>query len=178
MSLQIPSFNLSNPLPAVIKPVEKANNAAVDNEVKQTERSSDSNSSKIIILYTKELTQEDILMITRHGKLIFFNSSLINVDLKSIDANYIACPTDDLACLRSLEKHFNDDQDNISFCCYCRFFEKVNFEEQMNAFCSFKDAKDKSDFDFQLLNKKNFKKINAFVSCASFVINFLASLKK
>ena len=160
MSLQVPAMNLLNSQPKSSTPDEKE-------EVNH----------KIVILYTKEITSQDLEMIRRHGKVIFFNSSLINVDLKTIDADYIMCDANDVACLRSLEKHFNDDKDNIDFCAFCHFFEKNHFDN-MNAFATFKDAKDKTDFDFLLLNKKNFKKPNTLLSCAYYLVNFLVSLKK
>lgn len=170
-SLNVPSLSaLSNPLPSVVNAVKQ------QVEQKQSEPLLEDN-HKIVILYSKEVSSQDLEMIRRHGKVLFFNASLINVDLKSIDADYILCPADDEPCLRSLEKHFNDDKDNIDFCAYCRFYEKTHFDN-MNSFASFKDAKNKEDFDFTLLNKKNFKKPNAVVSCASFFINFLAGLKK
>jgi hypothetical protein len=135
------------------------------------------NNSKIIILYTKEISSSDLEVIRRHGKIIFFNKSLLNLDLKTIDADYILCDALDEDVLRSLEKHFNNDQDNLQFCVYCRFFEKVNYSN-MNCFNKFKDAATKSDFDYLLLNEKNFKKISPVKSCLSYLVNLLADLKR
>ena len=62
--------------------------------------------SKIIILHTKEITPNELETIRRHGKVINFNRSLLNLDLKTIDADYILCDALDEDILRSLEKTF------------------------------------------------------------------------
>ena len=179
MSLQLPSLSmLSNPLPPVLA---KQSSAPIQPDVKYEAPDEDvqplQENYKIVIMYTKEVSQNDLQMIQRHGKVIKFNSSLINVDLKTINGDYILCDANDQACLQSLEPHFNNDKDRIDFCCYCHFFEKEHFE-QMHCFSSFKDAKDKNSFDFLLLNKKNFKKPNTLMSCAYFLVNFISKLKK
>jgi hypothetical protein len=133
--------------------------------------------SKIIILHTKEITPDDLEMIRRHGKVITFSKALLNLNLLTIDADYILCNALDEDILRSLEKHFNNDQDNLSFCVYCRFYEKVNFSN-MNCFSTFKDSATKEDFDFLLLNEKNFKKISPVRSCLSYLVNLISDLKR
>lgn len=134
---------------------------------------------KIVILHTKEVDSNDLEMIRRHGKVIRFNKALLNTDIKKVDADYILCDANEQDILNSLEKHFNNDKDNLEFCVYCRFYEKPHYSDSdINCFSSFKDAANKSDFDFMLLNRKNFKKINTFVACASWLINFLADLRK
>ena len=132
---------------------------------------------KIVILHTKEITFEDLEKIRRHGKVIRFSKALLNTDIKKVDADYILCDANESDILSSLEKHFNNDQDNLDFCVYCRFYEKSHFDK-LNCFCTFKDAANKEDFDFLLLNKKNFKKVNSLFACMSFVVNFLVNLKK
>lgn len=164
-------------LPPVIKRDKELEEKHKDAPVEDVRPPPPNTNHKIIILHTKEVQNQDLEMIRRHGKVIFFNKSLINVDLKVIDADYILCNANDQDCLNSLEKHFNNDLDNLHFCCYCSFYEKPHYNN-MNAFSSFKDAANKEDFDFMLLNKKNFKKVNAFLACASYVVNLLADLKK
>ena len=168
---------LPPPLPEIIKKPDEKKEAYDDMPNEDMQAPAVDPNKKVIILYTKKIEYEDYLKIERHGKVIYFNKSLINVNLNKINADYILCDANDEDVLRSLEPHFNNDKDNLYFCCYCAFYEKTHFDN-MNCFSSFKDAKNKSDFDFLLLNKKNFKKVNSLLACASFLVNMLASLKK
>jgi len=132
------------------------------------------NKPKIIIIYSKDIDKE-IPLISQYGKVIKFNPSLINIDLNKIDCDYLLCDASDKVSLQNIERHYNDE--NIDFVHYGYFFEN-DFYEEINAITKFKHAKDKKDFDYSLLNEKKLKSPNKLVNCLSFIVNFLASLKK
>ena len=132
------------------------------------------NTPKIIIIYSKDI-DDQIPLISQYGKVIKFNASLINIDLNKIDCDYLLCDASDKVCLENIERHYDDE--NIDFVHYGYFFES-DFYEEINAITKFKHAKDKADFDKSILNEKKLKSPNKLINCMSFVINFLASLKK
>ena len=140
-------------------------------ELKQVQQP---NKPKIIIIYSKKI-DDDIPLISQYGKVIKFNPSLINIDLNKIQCDYLLCDADDKVCLENIERHYGDD--NILFCHYGYFFE-IDFYENINCITKFKIAKDKADFDTSLLNEKKLSRPNKIVNCLSFLVNFLASLKK
>ena len=158
MSLQVPS------LPPVIQPV-------ICDEQQQLQQH---NKPKIIIIYSKKI-DDDIPLISQYGKVIKFNPSLINIDLNKIQCDYLLCDADDKVSLENIERHYGDD--NVLFCHYGYFFE-IDFYENINCITKFKIAKDKADFDASLLNEKKLSRPNKLVNCLSFLVNFLASLKK
>lgn len=132
------------------------------------------NKPKIVIIYSKNI-DDQIPLISQYGKVIKFNPSLINIDLNKIDCDYLLCDASDKVSLENIERHFDDD--NIDFVHYGYFFE-YDFYEEINAITKFKHAKDKADFDKSILNVKKLRRPNKLVNCLSFVVNFLASLKK
>ena len=157
MSLQVPS------IAAVIQPV-----------ICDEQQLKSSNKPKIVIIYSKKI-DDDIPLISQYGKVIKFNPSLINIDLNKIQCDYLLCDADDKVSLENIERHYGDD--NILFCHYGYFFE-IDFYENINCITKFKIAKDKADFDASLLNEKKLSRPNKLVNCLSFLVNFLASLKK
>jgi hypothetical protein len=158
MSLQVPSLP---PLPAVIGKDEQKDVLEV-------------NKPKIVIIYSKDINDQ-IPLISQYGKVIKFNPSLINIDLNKIDCDYLLCDASDKVCLENVERHYDDD--NIDYVHYGYFFE-YDFYEEINCITKFKHAKDKADFDKSLLNEKKLRRPSKLINCLSFVVNFLARLKK
>lgn len=158
MSLQVPSLP---PLPPVIGKNEQ-------NDVLESSK------PKIVIIYSKNI-DDQVQLIQQYGKVIKFNHSLINVDLNKIDCDYLLCDASDKVCLENVERHYDDA--NIDFCHYGYFFER-DFYEEINAITKFKHAKDKADFDKSLLTQKKLARPSKLLNCLSFVVSFLASLKK
>jgi hypothetical protein len=157
-SLSVP---ILPPLPAVIGKDEQKDVLEV-------------NKPKIIIIYSKDI-DDQIPLISQYGKVIKFNSSLINVDLNLIDCDYLLCDASDKVCLENIERHYNDP--NIDYVHYGYFFE-YDFYEEIQCVTKFKHAKNKSDFDFSILNEKKLRRPNKLINCFSFLVNFLARLKK
>jgi hypothetical protein len=158
MSLQVPSLP---PLPPVIGKDEQKDVLEV-------------NKPKIVIIYSKDINDQ-IPLISQYGKVIKFNPALINIDLNKIDCDYLLCDASDKVSLQNIERHYNDE--NIEFVHYGYFFE-YDFYEEINCITKFKHAKDKKDFDYSLLNEKKIKSPNKIINCLSFIVNFLAGLKK
>ena len=159
MSLELPKLP---PLPPVIQPVIYDENPS---------------KPKIIIIYSKNI-DDQIPLISQYGKVIKFNEAMINVDLaKDIDCDYLLCDASNKVCLANIEKHYNDDSDVINFVHYGYFFEN-DFYTDINCITKFKNAKNQSDFNYSLLNEKKLKSPNKLINCASFLISFLAGLKK
>ena len=174
MSLGVPYLP---PLPPVIN--QQANNLPplppVINQQANDKDVLEVNKPKIIIIYSKDI-DDQIPLISQYGKVIKFNPSLINIDLNTqIDCDYLLCDASDKVSLQNIERHYNDE--NIDFVHYGYFFEN-DFYEEINCITKFKHAKDKKDFDYSLLNEKKLKSPNKLVNCLSFIVNFLASLKK
>jgi len=159
MSLQVPQLP---PLPPVLN---------VKDEQKDI---LEVNKPKIIIIYSKDI-DEQIPLISQYGKVIKFNSSLINVDLNLIDCDYLLCDASDKVCLQNVERHYNNA--NIEFVHYGYFFE-YDFYEEIQCVTKFSHAKNKSDFDFSLLNERKLRRPNKLINCFSFLVNFVARLKK
>jgi hypothetical protein len=132
------------------------------------------NKPKIVIIYSKDI-DDQIPLISQYGKVIKFNPSLINIDLNKIDCDYLLCDASDKVSLENIERHFDDD--NIDFVHYGYFFE-YDFYEEINAITKFKHAQNKAAFDKSILNVKKLRRPNKFVNCMSFLISFLARLKK
>ena len=132
------------------------------------------NKPKIVIIYSKSI-DDQIPLISQYGKVIKFNASLINIDLNRIDCDYLLCDASDKVCLQNVERHYNND--NIEFVHYGYFFE-YDFYEEIQCVTKFSHAKNKADFDFSLLNEKKLRRPNKLINCFSFLVNFLARLKK
>jgi len=130
---------------------------------------------KIIILYTKALNAEDVEIISRYGKVLRYNYSLINRKWNELVCDYLLVDGSDKTALYNVEKHLDDP--DISVCHYGSFYEEdafpdINFISKIRP-CAYKD-----EFDNTLLNKKRLSKPSKLIACASFLVNFLASLKK
>ena len=159
MSLELPKLP---PLPSVIQPV-------ISDEKP--------NKPKIVIIYSKNI-DDDIPLISQYGKVLKFNEAMINVDLaKDIDCDYLLCDASNKVCLANIEKHYNDDSDVINFVHFGYFFEN-GFYSDINCITKFKNAKNQSDFNYSLLNEKKLKSPNKLINCVSYIISFLAGLKK
>ena len=159
------------PLPAVLSAIQQA----ADQPLNPPASFNDAAYSKIIIIWSKSISADDQALISTFGKVISFNPSLINVDLNSIQADYILCDASDKVCLANLEKHIGDD--GIQFCHYGWSFEKDSFDG-IQSISKFRQSKNKSDFDYSLLNAKKLSPPNKLLNCLKWGVNFLSNLKK
>lgn len=129
---------------------------------------------KIIIIYSKDI-DDQIPLLSQYGKVVKWNSSLININIQQIDCDYLLVPASDKVALQNAERHFDDD--NIEYVHYAHFWE-VDFYDDINAVTKFKHAKDAADFNKSILNEKKLKSPSKIITCLSFLVNFFVSLKK
>lgn len=162
------------PLPPVINAVQQLVND-VAQPLNPPASFNDASCNKIIIIWSKSISSDDQALIATFGKVISFNSSLINVDLNTIQADYILCDASDKVCLANIEKHMGDD--GIQFCHYGWSFEKDSFPG-INTITKFRQAKNKADFDYSLLNPKKLSAPSKILNIVSFLVNCIANLKK
>lgn len=162
MSLQVPEF----PLPPVITPL-------IREEKKDVLLQCD-NDEKIIIINTKKISEDDMNILKQYGTVVKFNSSLINVPLDTIQANYIIADGNDKVALENVERFYENPK--FKFVHYGFFFEEFHFSD-INTVIKFKLCKDKKDFDHMLLCKKQLERPNKLFSCLSFLVHWVESLK-
>lgn len=133
-------------------------------------------SKKIIILYTKVLKPDDIEIISRYGKVLKYNNSLINIKWNNLVFDYLLVDATDKTALFNVERHLMDN--NLSFCHYGSFYEKDAFDDSINFVGKIRPCAYKEEFDASLLTKKKLTPPSKLLNCASFLVNFLADLKK
>ena len=130
---------------------------------------------KIIILYTKALSAEDVEIISRYGKVLRYNYSLINLKWNQLVCDYLLVDATDKTALYNVEQHLDDP--DIHVCHYGSFYEDGSFPD-INFVSKIRPSAYKEEFDSSLLNKKRLRKPSKLINCASFLVNFLADLKK
>ena len=130
---------------------------------------------KLIIIYSRSISDADMFLIQRFGKVIPFNDSLLNLDLNTIDCDYITVDASNSKYLTNVENHISDP--NFAFVHYGYSVEDGSFPDIVS-FTSFKIASNKINFDRQMMNKRVLKKRSLLISCAGFLVNALAQLKK
>jgi hypothetical protein len=161
MSLQVPQ------LPAVI-------NALVREDEKKDVLVQCDNDEKIIIIYTKKISEDDMNILKQYGTVVKFNSSLINVPLDTIQANYIVADGNDKVALENVERFYENRR--FKFVHYGFFFEEFHFSD-INTVKKFKLCKDRADFNHTLLCKKQLERPNKLFSCLNFLVHMVESLK-
>lgn len=160
-------------LPAIIVPKipqESQPDAIVeiDDAVKRTP-------PKMIILYTKALTAEDVEIISRYGKVLRYNASLINIPWNDLHFQYLLCDATDKVCLANVERHLNDA--DLTFCHYGHFYENETFAD-INHVSKIRYAATREDFNASMLSPKKLPRPNKIISFLSFLVNCIAHLKR
>ena len=190
MNFQVPSLSmLSNPLPQVIKPVASqvinpADNPVVEEKVELIEVEKQPIDDKIvIILHTKDITQEDRDLLKKFGSVRDLNYSMFNIPLENLDCDYLL-----VDCRNKLNKlHITRvDVDKFKFVAYVFPFEKhdnifEDFIPNLPTLTKFpKDYKVayKSEFDDVLTSVKKIKNSSCALSLLSFLVNGLSSVLK
>jgi hypothetical protein len=159
------SYINASALPAVIEPKKEI--VEIDDCIA---------SKKIIILYTKALSADDVEIISRYGKVLRYNYSLINIKWNQLVCDYLLVDATDKTALYNVEQHLSDP--DISVCHYGSFYEENAFDDDINFVSKIRPCAYKAEFDASLLNKKKLKKPSKLINCASYLVNFLVNLKK
>lgn len=201
--LQIPSLAmLSNPLPQVVVssdaflakkqelekkyadyPVDDVKAPEVQLDV-QSEVLKPEKDKIVIILHTKDVSQEDRELLKKFGKIRDMNYSMYNLPLEDLDCHYLL-----VDCREKLNKmHITRvDVNKFKFVAYVQPFQKhdnifEDFLDDINVMTKFpKDYKVafKSEFDDVLTSMKRIKNSSCFLSFVSFLVNgFQAVMKK
>ena len=201
--LQIPSLAmLSNPLPQVVVssdaflakkqelekkyadyPVDDVKAPEVQLDV-QSEVLKPEKDKIVIILHTKDVSQEDRELLKKFGKIRDMNYSMYNLPLEDLDCHYLL-----VDCREKLNKmHITRvDVNKFKFVAYVQPFQKhdnifEDFLDDINIMTKFpKDYKVafKSEFDDVLTSMKRIKNSSCFLSFVSFLVNgFQAVMKK
>ena len=130
---------------------------------------------KMVILYTKAITSEDVEVISRYGKVLRFNASLINIPWTSLHCQFILCDATDKICLANVERHLHDP--DLVFCHYGSFYESETFAN-INHVSKIRYCATRDDFYASMLEPKELKRPNKIISFLSFFVNCLAQLKR
>ena len=200
---QVPSLAmLSNPLPQVVVssdaflakkqelekkyvdyPVDDVKAPEVQLDV-QSEVPQPEKDKIVIILHTKDVSQEDRELLKKFGKIRDMNYSMYNLPLEDLDCHYLL-----VDCREKLNKmHITRvDVNKFKFVAYVQPFQKhdnifEDFLDDINVMTKFpKDYKVafKSEFDDVLTSMKRIKNSSCFLSFVSFLVNgFQAVMKK
>ena len=169
--MSIPS---SIQVPRLIDGLQSNPNQSKAEKVIDSADSSETPNKKMLIIHSKTIEKSDLDLLSKFGRVIKFNPSLINIDLHTINFDYLLIDSNDKSGMASAEEHYDSD---FVFAHYSHFFEKDHFDS-INAFTKFKDAKDKASFDKLLLKSKQLERPSKWKSCLSFIVNGLAELKK
>ena len=112
-------------------------------------------SKKVIIAYAKDLSGEDKLRLKEYGKVLDWDSHLINLPFSGLDCDYLLVDVRNKAARIELAKQ---DLKSFEIVSYVSWIQKAeSFIEQLNAkvVTSFpKKSINKDDFDSQLLHDK------------------------
>lgn len=130
---------------------------------------------KMVILYTKAITSEDVEVISRYGKVLRFNSSLINIPWASLHCQFLLCDATDKVCLANVERQLHNP--DLVFCHYGSFYESETFPN-INHVSKIRYCATRDDFYASMLEPKELKRPNKVVSFLSFLVNCLAQLKR
>lgn len=180
-SLQVPSLAniLSNPLPPVVKPTVPVDDVKV--EVPQPQQ--ENNDKIVIILHTKDVSQEDRDLLKKFGKLRDMNYSMFNLDLSELDCDYLLVDVRDKLNKLHITRV---DIEKFKFCAYVHSFQKhdnifEDFNENINILTKFPHEYKvafKSEFDDVLTSMKKIKNSSCFLSLVSFLVNGFQSVLK
>jgi hypothetical protein len=134
----------------------------------------------MIILHTKDLTDDDRKLFQRYGRVLEWSDVYVNIDINTLDFDYLFCNIINKMCLRDVQKMVHSD---FNICCYCSFYEVDNqmFDDGLNIhqFTKFpKQTAYKEDFNKALLNKNLIEKPNKMLSCASFFLNVWSKFQR
>ena len=185
MSFQVPSLAmLSNPLPQVVKLAAPVDEVKVDVQpVQQPEVPQPEKDRIVIILHTKDVSQEDRELLKKFGKVRDMNYSMYNLPLENLECDYLLVDvTNKLNKLHITRV----DVDKFKFVAYVHPFQKhdnifEDFLEDINVMTKFPiDYKVafKSEFDDVLTSMKRIKNSSCFLSFVSFLVNGFQALPK
>jgi len=138
----------------------------------------------VIILHTKDVNNEDRLLLNKFGRVRDLNYSMYNLDLNKLDCDYLL-----VDCRDKLNKlHITRVKcDDYNWCAYVHCFEKHDsifddFKDDINVMTKFPHEYKvayKCEFDDVLTSCKKIKNSSCFLSLVSFLVNgFQTVLKK
>lgn len=164
------------PLPPIISTVSEVVKDVISSDEKKIPlMPSCQTYKKLVIIYSRSISDSDMFLIQRFGKIVPFNDSLLNLDLNTIDCDYLLVDASNSKYLSNVENHLDDP--NFAFVHYGYGVEDASFPN-INSFTSFKIASNKINFDRQMMNKRVLKKRSLIIGCMSFLVNALAQFKK
>jgi len=137
----------------------------------------------VIILHTKDVDNEDRLLLQKFGRVRDLNYSMYNLDLNKLDCDYLL-----VDCRDKLNKlHITRvNVDDYKFCAYVHCFEKHDpifddFKDDINVMTKFPHEYKvayKCEFDEVLTSCKKIKNSSCLMSLLSFLVNGAASILK
>ena len=185
--LQIPSLSmLSNPLPPVVKqPSIELQQKYADLPVEDMKAPPPPNIDKIVvILHTKDVSQEDRDLLKKFGRVRDMNYSMYNLPLGDLVCDYLLVDVREKLNKLHISRVNVDD---FKFCAYVHSFQKhdpifQDFKEDINMMTKFPHEYKvafKEEFDEVLTSMKKIKNSSCFLSLVSFLVNgFQAVMKK
>ena len=182
MSLQIPSLSmLSNPLPPVVKhqPIE----LEVKHQDAPEENVKPPKDKTVLILHTRDVSNDEEQLCRKFGVVRHFNPSMVNIDLSTVQADYIFCDVRNKYYRIQISKV---DLEKFRVSCLVNSWEKHNniFDDFAEVNIITKMPHDvkvafKHEFDELLCNKKLIKSPgNSCLSLLSYLVNIWDELKR
>lgn len=173
MSLQVPSLNLSNPLPPVVN---------VKPELALDEKQQ-ANDKIVLILHSRDITIEEENLCKKFGSVRNFNPSMCNISVETVPANYLFVDIRVKYYRLAISKV---NPDNFRICALVNSWEKHNniFDDFCDVNIMTKLPHDvkvtyKHEFDDLLCNKKLIKSPgNSCLSLMSYLVNIWDELKR
>jgi hypothetical protein len=174
-ALQVPSLNLSNPLPTVIKPAVES--------VLEEKTSKLADDKIVLILHTRDITPEEENLCKKFGSVRNFNTSMCNISVETVPANYLFVDVRVKYYRLAISKI---NPDNFRICSLVNSWEKHNniFDDFCDVNMMTKLPHDvkvtyKLEFDELLCNKKLIKSPgNSCLSLMSYLVNIWDELKR
>jgi hypothetical protein len=182
MNIQVPALSLSAPLPPVLKQLSVAEPAKKQEE--EAEVKAPDADSTILILHTRDISSDEEQLCRKFGTVRHFNPSMVNIDLATVQAQYIFVDVRNKYYRIQIAKV---DTDKFRVCALVNSWEKHN-----NIFDSFVDGINlmtklphdvkvafKEEFDDLLCSQKLIKSPgNSCLSLMSYLINIWDELKR
>ena len=163
--------------------VNKQNNNPVEDKKVETSQIIDVDHKIVIILHTKDVNNEDRLLLNKFGRVRDLNYSMYNIDLNKLECDYLL-----VDCRDKLNKLqiTRINVDKYSWCAYVHCFEKhdpifQDFKEDINVMTKFPHEYKvayKCEFDDVLTSCKKIKNNSCLMSLLSFLLNGAASILK
>ena len=126
---------------------------------------------QLIILHTRPITKEHLLLFNRYSqKILQWSGLFINMSLSYLNYDYIFLDMQNLNCMKQIHK---EDLSNFNVCAFVDYYETTNFDECENikhVMTRFPDATaTKEDFDNELIIEHD---VASPAKCLSFVSFF------